>query len=173
MIGDFVRDKDAISACALIAEMTFDITSKDKSLFDKLIELYQKFGFYKERLISFTRKGKSGAQEILNMMEKFRENPPTMINRSKIIKIIDYLKSVSYNTKSGSKRDIDFPISNVLQFITDDGSKISMRPSGTEPKIKFYLSVNTELKIPDDFDQVNSLLDHKMDEIIDELGLNQ
>ncbi len=171
MIGDFVRDKDAVSSCAMIAEATAWAADTGKSLYELLIGIYLEFGFYKEKLLSVVRKGKAGAEEIQQMMERFRDNPPDTINNSKVIEIRDYLKSISIDMESGSESIIDLPASNVLQFFTDDGSKISMRPSGTEPKIKFYFGVKDDLKSADNFEKVNQALEDKLDAIITDLGL--
>nr|NQU90472.1 phospho-sugar mutase [Bacteroidota bacterium] len=171
MIGDFVRDKDAVASCAMIAEAAAWAGNKRKSLFDVLIDIYVEFGFYKEKLLSVTKKGKSGAEEIQKMMENFRANPPQSINSSKVILIKDYQSSKEFYTQTKIEKKINLPKSNVLQFFTADGTKISMRPSGTEPKIKFYFGVKDELKSKEDFDTVNAQLDEKLDRIIKELKL--
>ena len=166
MIGDFVRDKDAIASCMVIAEMTAWAKEQGKSLMDVLIDMYVEFGFYKEKLISVVKKGMSGAEEIEQMMVQLRENPPSEIAGSKLVKAIDYKASVEKNYLEGTEKMIDYPKSNVLQFFTEDGSKISARPSGTEPKIKFYFSVNENLKNKDDFDRVDALLEDRIEAII-------
>ena len=166
MIGDFVRDKDAIASCMVIAEMTAWAKDRGKSLMDVLIDMYVEFGFYKEKLISIVKKGMSGAQEIEQMMVQLRENPPSEIAGAKLVKAIDYKVSVEKNYEEGTEKTIDYPKSNVLQFFTQDGSKISARPSGTEPKIKFYFSVNENLKNKDDFDKVDAMLDERIEAII-------
>ncbi len=171
MIGDFVRDKDAVSSCAIIAELTAWAANNQKSLFDMLVDIYLQFGFYKERLLSVVKKGKAGAEEISKMMENFRSNPPKTINRSKVVKIKDYLTGKELNVKTGKTKNINLPKSNVLQFFTGDGTKVSMRPSGTEPKIKFYFSVKDKLKSKDDFTAVNEKLEKKIDAVIKSLGL--
>ncbi len=171
MIGDFVRDKDAVASCAIIAETTAWATCQHKSLFDVLIDIYIQFGFYKEQLLSVTKKGKSGAEEIQKMMENFRSKPPKTLNKSKIITIKDYLSSKELDVASGKSKKIDLPKSNVLQFFTEDGTKISMRPSGTEPKIKFYFSVKDELKSKEDFKVVNQKLEDKIELVIKDMGL--
>jgi len=172
MIGDFVRDKDAIASCMVIAEMTAWAKDQGKSLMDVLIDMYVEFGFYKEKLISIVKKGMTGAQEIEQMMVQLRENPPSEIAGVKLIKTIDYNASVEKDIVEGTEKSIDYPKSNVLQFFTEDGSKISARPSGTEPKIKFYFSVNEPLKNKDDFDKVDAELDEKIERIISDLKLN-
>jgi len=171
MIGDYVRDKDAVATCAMLAEITAWAANLRKTVFELLIEIYLEFGFYKESLISITRKGKSGAEEIQKMMENFRTKPPKKINNSEVVMIKDYLtcKAIDLRTKTESK--IELPSSNVLQFFTADGTKISMRPSGTEPKIKFYFGVKDQLHDKKDFDKVNQQLDEKIEKVIADLGL--
>jgi len=153
MIGDQVRDKDAISAVAMLCEMAAYEKSKGRSLYEKLLDLYVQFGYYQEDLISITKKGRNGQQEIAEMMEDFRNNPPKELAGSKVVELLDYEKQVKTNLVSGETEKITLPKSNVLQFITEDGSKISARPSGTEPKIKFYFSVNTQLPSKDQFEE--------------------
>ncbi len=146
MVGDFVRDKDAIASCAMIAEMCAYAADNGQSLYDLLIEMYIKFGYYQEKLISITKKGMKGEQEIAAMMDDFRNNPPTHFAGSKVTKISDYQAGIEKRLDTNDSTKMDYPSSNVLQFLTEDGYKISARPSGTEPKIKFYLSVNTGLE---------------------------
>ena len=172
LISDFVRDKDAISSCAFIAEMAAFAKNQGKSVYDMLLEMYQRFGFYKERLISVTKKGKKGAEEIQHMMQELRSNPPQQIAGSNLVKLIDYQQGTSLNLKEGREEKVDFPKSNVLQFFTEDGSKISARPSGTEPKIKFYISVNTQLPSAADYEDKNRELDAKIDQIIEDMQLH-
>lgn len=169
--GDFVRDKDAISSCALLAEMTAWAKENGMGLFGFLIEVYKEFGFYKEALLSITRKGKSGAEEIQQMMKNLRENPPKTIQGSPVAKLYDYQALTVTDLHTGAKESLDFPRSNVLQFTTEDGTKISARPSGTEPKIKFYFSVKESLGSAAEFDAVQDRLNEKIDKIIDELKL--
>lgn len=171
LVGSDVRDKDAIASCAFIAEMVAYAKDQGKDIFDFLIDLYLEFGYYKEHLISITKKGKAGAEEIQGMMKSFRENPPQEINGSTLVKVKDYDNQVEKNMITGEEIKIDLPKSNVLQFFTEDGSKISARPSGTEPKIKFYFGVKAELGSKADFDKVTEELDAKIDGIIDSLGL--
>lgn len=171
MVGDFVRDKDAVSACALLAETTAWAEYNGKSLYELLIEIYLKYGFYKERLLSVVRKGKSGAEEIQLMMERFRNNPPEKINGSKVVQIKDYLLKKDMDILTGDAKTIDLPKSNVLQFFLEDGSKISMRPSGTEPKIKFYFGVKESLNNAVQYEEMNKQLDAKIDAIIKDLVL--
>jgi phosphoglucomutase len=172
MIGDQIRDKDAVSSVALLCEMAAYEKSKGKTLFDKMIELYVQYGFYYETLISITKKGMNGQQEIAEMMEGYRQSPPSVINGSKVISLLDYELQKGINLITGTTWDINLPKSNVLQFITEDGSKISARPSGTEPKIKFYFSVNTKLTTAADFDEKQDLLQNRINGIIADMKLN-
>jgi phosphoglucomutase len=171
MIGSKLRDKDAVSAVAILCEMAAYEKNKGRSLFEKLIDLYVQFGFYKENLISITKKGMNGQKEIAEMMETFRSNPPKTINGSPVVQLLDYDLGSGKNLQTGESWDIKLPKSNVLQFILEDGSKISARPSGTEPKIKFYFSVNAKLDSPSDFDKVKAQLDSKIENIIMEMKL--
>lgn len=171
LVGDFVRDKDAVIASAMIAEMTAYAKDSGKSLFDFLIEMYLQFGYYKERLISITKKGQAGEEEIKKMMSDLRERPPEKINGSRLVMIKDYQSGVEKDLGKMKEKKIDLPASNVLQFFTEDGSKISARPSGTEPKIKFYFSVNDKLSSPEEFEKTGKQLDERIDGIIRDLGL--
>jgi len=146
LVGDFVRDKDAVTATLLICEIAAQTKQNGDNLLSYLDELYLKYGYYQEHLISVVKKGKKGAEEISQMMKNFRENPYTEIAGQKVVRIEDYQKSESRDLISNSNIQIDIPKSNVLIFYTKDGSKIAMRPSGTEPKIKFYISVNSKSK---------------------------
>ncbi len=170
--GDFVRDKDAISSCAMLAEMTAWAKDNGKSLFDLLIEVYQQFGYYKESLLSITKKGKKGKEEIAEMMHQLRTSPPASIQGSELLKLYDYDEGTIKDLKTGKKTKLKFPKSNVLQFVTADGTKVSARPSGTEPKIKFYFSVKAPLERKEDFDAVSASLDQKISNIISELRLS-
>lgn len=172
MIGNDIRDKDAVSAVALLCEMAAYEKSKGKTLFDKMIELYIQYGFYYEQLISITKKGMNGQQEIAQMMQGYRMNPPATINGSKVVTLLDYELQIGKNLITGATWPIFLPKSNVLQFITEDGSKISARPSGTEPKIKFYFSVMTTLENRAAFDEKYELLQTKIDCIIADMQLN-
>ncbi|MCZ6692743.1 MAG: phospho-sugar mutase [Bacteroidetes bacterium] len=172
MVSDFVRDKDAVAACSIIAEMAAYAKDQGSSQFDMMIDMYVEFGFYKEKLISLVKKGISGAEEIQKIMKDLRANPPSVINSSKLVKLIDYQTKVEKNLITGEEKPVQLPESNVLQFFTEDGSKISARPSGTEPKIKFYFSVNKPLDSAQNFDQVNAELDQKIELIITDMGLN-
>lgn len=171
LAGEFVRDKDAVMSCALLAETAAWAKNNGKSLYEELIDIYIEFGFYKESLISVVKKGKSGAEEIQKMMDEFRNSPPETINNSNVMLIHDFEKQVTYDQISHLRYDINLPKSNVLQFILNDGSKISVRPSGTEPKIKFYFGVHEKLEQKEDFEKVNEQLDDKIDDIIKSLGL--
>ena len=171
MIGDKVRDKDSVSAVALLCEMAAYEKANGRTLFDKLIDLYIQYGFYYENLISITKKGMNGQKEIAEMMEGYRSNPPATINGSKMIELLDYELSIAKNLITGESHAIALPKSNVLQFITEDGSKISARPSGTEPKIKFYFSVKTDLNNKAEFDEKFALLEGKIKGIIADMQL--
>ena len=171
MIGDQIRDKDAISAVALLCEMAAYEKSKGKSLFDKMIELYIQYGFYYETLISITKKGMNGQQEIKAMMEGYRQAPPASINGSAVEILLDYEMQEGKNLVTGESWKIHLPKSNVLQFITQDGSKISARPSGTEPKIKFYFSVHANLTDYAAFDATYAILQDKIKGIIADMQL--
>jgi phosphoglucomutase len=172
MIGNKVRDKDAVSAVAIICEMAAYEKNKGMNLYNKLIELYIKYGFYKESLISVTKKGMNGAAEIADMMKSYRENPPKIINGVAVAELLDYQVQKSTNFKTGEIKKIELPKSNVLQFILADGGKVSARPSGTEPKIKFYFSVNTKLDNVAGFDEAEKRLDEKIAGIISYMKLN-
>jgi phosphoglucomutase len=171
MIGDKVRDKDAISAVALLCEMAAYEKNKGRSLYDKLIDLYVQYSFYKEHLISITKKGMDGQQQIADMMAGFRNNPPKVLAGSDVVQLLDYELKKGKDLKTGQQWDIKLPKSNVLQFILADGSKISARPSGTEPKIKFYFSIKTKLKNGADFDKTSGGLDEKIKAIINDMNL--
>lgn len=171
MIGDKIRDKDAVSAVAIICEMAAVEKSKGRTLFDKLLDLYVQYGFFYEELISITKKGMNGAKEIAAMMQEYRDHPPTEIAGSKVAHLLDYQTLKSRDLISGKTTTLDFPKSNVLQFILENGDKISARPSGTEPKIKFYFSVNTELKDVNNFDDKLQQLQSRIQDIINSMGL--
>ena len=171
MIGDKVRDKDAISAVALLCEMAAYEKNKGRSLYDKLIDLYVQYSFYKEHLISITKKGMDGQQQIADMMAGFRNKPPKTLAGSDVVQLLDYELKKGKNLKTGEEWQIKLPKSNVLQFVLADGSKISARPSGTEPKIKFYFSIYTKLKNASGFDKTNAALDEKIKAIINDMNL--
>ncbi|TAH11187.1 MAG: phospho-sugar mutase [Sphingobacteriia bacterium] len=172
MIGDQIRDKDAVSAVGLMCEMAAYEKNQGKSLFDKMIELYLQYGFYYETLISITKKGMNGQKEIANMMEGYRTSPPSTINGSAVITLLDYQLQTGKNLQTGETWPISLPKSNVLQFITADGSKISARPSGTEPKIKFYFSVKTTLNSKAEFDAKQLELENRIKGIIQSMQLD-
>jgi phosphomannomutase len=171
MVGDFVRDKDAVTSTLLACEIGALTKANGSSFFKELIDLYCTHGFYKERLISITKKGKKGAEEIQNIMDQARQNPHQSINNSKVVCIDDYQLSVSKNMLNGSLSSISIPKANVLIFTTEDGSKIALRPSGTEPKIKFYISVNTLLSSKENYTETNNTLEQKIDNIIASMQL--
>jgi phosphoglucomutase len=171
MIGNDIRDKDAVSAVALLCEMAAYEKAKGKTLFDKMIELYMQYGFYYERLISITKKGMNGQKEIAAMMEGYRSSPPATIDGSEVVELLDYELQAGKNLLTGQTWNLQLPKSNVLQFITADGSKISARPSGTEPKIKFYFSVHTTLASKEAYDEIFSSLDNKIQRIIKDMSL--
>jgi phosphoglucomutase len=171
MIGDKVRDKDGVSAVALLCEMAAYEKEKGRSLYEKMIDLYVQYGFYKEQLISITKKGMDGQQQIADMMESYRNDPPKSINGSAVVKLIDYELQIGRNLEKGEEWATGLPKSNVLQFILADGSIISARPSGTEPKIKFYFSVNTSLKSAGNFEQVDKELDNRITRLISDMNL--
>jgi len=171
MIGNEIRDKDAISAVALLCEMAAYEKAKGRSLFDKMIELYMQYGFYYEQLISITKKGMNGQKEIAAMMEGFRTNTPKAIDGSEVVEMLDYEMQTGKNLLSGETWKLQLPKSNVLQFMTADGSKISARPSGTEPKIKFYFSVHTTLASKEAYDDTFAGLDQKIQRIIKDMSL--
>ena len=172
MVGDFVRDKDAVTSTLLAIEIATHAKANDSSFYQELINLYVEHGFYKERLISMTKKGIEGAQEIKQMMIDARENPLTEVNGSKVVRIEDYQLSVAKNLTNNTTETIEIPKSNVLIYYTEDGSKIALRPSGTEPKIKFYISVNTTLDNVSDFTTTEQKLEAKIDAIINDMQLN-
>jgi phosphoglucomutase len=171
MIGSQIRDKDAISAVALLCEMAAYEKNKGRSLYQKMIDLYVQYGFYKEHLISITKKGMNGQAEIAAMMQGYRDNTPTVINGSAVVQLLDYELQKGKNMQTGEEWAIHLPKSNVLQFILADGSKISARPSGTEPKIKFYFSVNAPLDKAEHFDAVHEQLNTRIQGIINDMGL--
>jgi phosphoglucomutase len=171
LVGDFVRDKDAVSSCAMIAEMAASAKDQGKTLFELMIQMYQEFGFYKEDLISITKKGHRGALEIQEMMQELRENPPKTIAGSKVVEISDFKTGFRRNLVTREEHATGLESSNVLQYLTEDGTKVSARPSGTEPKIKFYFSVKEPLASANDFDKVSQQLEYKIDAVIADLKL--
>ena len=171
MIGDQVRDKDAVSAVAILCEMAAYEKTKGKTLYQKLLDLYVAYGCYQEELISITKKGMNGQQEIAAMMDAFRKNPPKTLAGINVIELLDYEKQEKKNLGTQETQQIQLPKSNVLQFILEDGSKVSARPSGTEPKIKFYFSVKEPLARAEDYTMVKEDLNKKIKTITDEMSL--
>ena len=163
LVSDFVRDKDAVSACCMIAELAAVLKSQGRSLFDLLLQLYQKYGLYKTELLSLTKKGQDGVKEIADMMKHFRECPPQALENYKILKIKDFKTQKTYYPQNNKEEDILLPSSNVLQFFTEEGDKITVRPSGTEPKIKFYFEVRSDLQKAADFDEISAKLSEKIE----------
>lgn len=161
-VGELVRDKDAIISCAFIAEMTAYYKDKGTSLYNALLDMYVEYGVYKEELVSLTKKGKSGAEEIKAMMEKFRNNPPAQLGGSKVTTLKDYELRTETDLTNNTSKPLELPKSDVLQFITEDGSIVSARPSGTEPKIKFYCSVNAPLADKAQYKEVEAQLSGKI-----------
>jgi len=170
LVGEHARDKDAVVSCAMLAEMVAYYKDQGSSLYEAMIDMYLEYGFYKEKLIAIKKEGKAGAEEIKAMMERFRNHPPAVLGGSKVTEIRDYKSSIAKDMISGENSKIDLPSSNVLQFYTADGSIISARPSGTEPKIKFYCSVNEPLGEKAAFESVQEKLDAKLAKILDDLG---
>ncbi|RDY61225.1 phospho-sugar mutase [Flagellimonas nanhaiensis] len=171
MVGDFVRDKDAVTSTLLACEIATDAKANGSSFYQELINCYVQFGFYKEKLISLTKKGISGAEEIKQMLKDFKDNPVDSVQGSKVLWIEDYNTSVAKNVQTGEEKPIDLPKSNVLIYETEDGTRIAARPSGTEPKVKFYISTNAQLEKAEDYKSVNSQLEAKLEGIQSELNL--
>lgn len=172
MVGDFVRDKDAVTATLLACEIAATAKASGSSFYKELLKAYVDYGFYKEYLISLVRKGISGSQEIAQMMKDLRENPLKEINGEKVTMVEDYQTSKAHNILTGEIEDIDIPKSNVLIYYTENGTKIAARPSGTEPKIKFYFSVNTKLDSIDKFKETEKVLDEKIKAIVSDMKLS-
>jgi phosphomannomutase len=172
MVGDAVRDKDAVAATLLICEMAAQAKAKGSSIYKELLKLYLDNGFNKEHLVSLTKKGMDGLLEINQMMIDMRKNPLKEINGQRVIMLEDYQSSTAKNLLTDEVTTMDIPKSNELIYYTEDGSKICARPSGTEPKIKFYISVNTELEDVQDFKEVENILDNKIKNIITAMQLN-
>ena len=172
MVGDAVRDKDAVASTLLICEIAAQAKAKGSSVYKELLNLYVDYGFYKEFLVSITKKGIEGLEEINQMMVDMRTNPLKEINGERIVMMEDYKTSVATNLLSGEKETMLIPKSDVLIYYTEDGAKIAARPSGTEPKIKFYVSVNAALESVADFDEVNGILDTKINRILEDLKID-
>ena len=172
LIGEHVRDKDAVVSTVIIAEMAAYYKDKGSSLYEALIEMYVEHGLFQERLISVIKEGKAGAEEIQQMMAEFRNNPPATLGGSPVTILKDYHSQEITHLKNGSIEATNLPVSNVLQFVTEDGSIISARPSGTEPKIKFYCSVNTDLDSKHEYTSKSIKMEQKIDRILSDLGVN-
>lgn len=162
LVGDFVRDKDGVSACAMVSEIVAYYKTQGKTVQDVLAEIYMQFGFYKESLISVTKKGKDGAEQIQALMAGFRTNRPSEMNGIKVVKVVDVKESKVYDVKNGTESPLKMDKSNVIQFYLEDGSKISARPSGTEPKIKYYFSVNQPLADTASYQLTEAALDERL-----------
>ncbi|MDG1573470.1 phospho-sugar mutase [Robiginitalea sp. M366] len=171
MVGDFVRDKDAVTSTLLACEIAAQAKADGSSFYQELLQCYADFGCYRERLVSLTKKGMDGAAEIAQMMKDFRENPLKTLDGSEVVRIDDYNTAVSRDPRSGETAPIDLPRSNVLIYTTADGTRLAARPSGTEPKIKFYVSVNGPLDTPDGYEQAKTALEAKIDRVLAELNL--
>jgi phosphomannomutase len=172
MVGDFVRDKDANTSALLACEIAAHAKANNSSIYEMLLELYKKHGFYKEQLISLTKKGIEGADQIKQMMIDARENPLKEVAGEKVVLIEDYQLSTSKNLQIDEETTLDIPKSNVLIYYTENGSKIALRPSGTEPKIKFYISVNSTLNSVSEFNHIEKQLDTKIETILTDMKLN-
>ncbi len=172
MVGDFVRDKDAVTSTLLACEIGADAKARGSSFFSELIQCYVDYGFYKEKLVSLTKKGMSGAEEIKQMMIDFKDNPVTSLDGSQVVTIDDYNTATSRNLKTGEITPIDLPKSNVLIYTTEEGTRMAARPSGTEPKIKFYFSISAPLQHADDYKKVDQELDARLDRMVRELKLD-
>ena len=171
MVGDFVRDKDAVTSTLLACEIASQAKANGSSFYKDLIQCYVDYGFYKEHLVSITKKGITGAEEIKQMLKDFKENPVESVAGSKVEWIEDYNTSIAKNVLTGEEKTIDIPKSNVLIYETEDGTRIAARPSGTEPKVKFYISTNTKLEKTEDYKKVAAELDNKVKSILAELNL--
>lgn len=170
LIGDDVRDKDAIVSVAMIAEMAAYYKDQGSSLYEKLLDIYEEYGYYRERLVAVYKRGRQGEEQIQQMIQDFREQPPQSLGGSDVVTVKDYQSQEQHHLLTGETTATGLPASNVLQFVTSDGSMVSVRPSGTEPKIKFYCSVNDELANREAFDEVTQQLEEKIDRIVSELG---
>ena len=172
LVEDFVRDKDSVSAISIMAEIAAWAKEKGLNMIEMLQDIYLKYGFSREKGISLVRKGKSGAEEIAAIMKQFRENPPKELAGSKVSTIKDYQTLKQTNALTGETSDLEMPVtSNVLQYFTEDKTKVSIRPSGTEPKIKFYIEVHGEMKSAADYDKATSKADEKIEVIKKDLGI--
>lgn len=172
MVGDFVRDKDAVTAALLACELTAEAKSNGSSFFNTLMRSYETLGLYQENLVSLVKKGKTGAAEIERIMEEFRNNPPKILDGKIITHLEDYASATRHDLQSQQKETIPLPKANVLIFISEDGTRVAARPSGTEPKIKFYVSVNTRLDSAENYRKTKAVLDQKITRILAELGIS-
>lgn len=172
MVGDFVRDKDAVTAALLACELAAEAKSNGSSFFNALLSTYEKLGLFQEKLVSLVKKGKSGAAEIQRIMEQFRSNPPKTLNGSVVTHLEDYAIATRHDLQSLEKETIPLPKANVLIFISEDGTRVAARPSGTEPKIKFYVSVNTSMNSVENYRATKEVLDQKINRILAELGIS-
>lgn len=171
LAGDYVRDKDGVSAITLVAEAAAWARERGKTLWELLLDIYSEYGLYREKLINVVRKGAEGAAEIKGMMEGYRSTPPEEIAGSRVIRMNDFLEQVSRDLVTGENTPLMLEKSNVLQFFLADGTKISVRPSGTEPKIKYYFSANTEMNDPSQFETLWKGLEERIDAVIRDLKL--
>ena len=172
MVGDFVRDKDAVTSTLLACEIAAQAKANGSSFYKDLIDCYVDYGFYKEHLVAITKKGMSGAEEIKQMLKDFKDNPVASVAGSKVKWIEDYNTAIATNVLTGEEKVINLPKSNVLIYETEDGTRVAARPSGTEPKVKFYLSTNASLEDAKNFNEVNAALDTKIQTILSELQLS-
>jgi len=172
MVGDFVRDKDAVTSTLLACEIAAQAKANGSSFYKDLIDCYVDYGFYKEHLVAITKKGISGAEEIKQMLKDFKDNPVATVAGSKVKWIEDYNTATTKNVLTGEEKTMDIPKSNVLIYETEDGTRVAARPSGTEPKVKFYISTNTNLDTAADYKKVSAELDTKIQRILSELKLN-
>lgn len=171
LVGDFVRDKDAVISCCMFAEAAAWAKEQGKTMYDLLLDIYMQFGLYHEKLLSITKKGKAGLEEIKAMMDRFRTNTPESIAGYKVVRVYDYRQAIVRDLDHGKEEELDLPISDVLQFLLEDGSKITMRPSGTEPKIKFYFGTTTKLDDQEAYEKVTAMLDRRIEEMITDLDV--
>jgi phosphoglucomutase len=166
-----VRDKDAVTACALVAEMAAVAKSQGRTLYEEMQRMYAEYGLYVEDLISLTKKGQRGAEEIEEMMVALRKSPPTTLAGSPVVEVRDFKTGKIHDLRTGAEQSTGVESSNVLQFITEAGDKISARPSGTEPKIKFYFSVKEPLASVVDYEMTHQKAQAKIQRIIEEMQL--
>ena len=166
LIGDFVRDKDALTSSLLVSEICSELKANGSSFYERMIDCYIKYGFFKEKLYTLKKEGKKGAQEIKNIISSLKSNPPEKLLNDKILFIEDYESSIKINLETGEESEINLPKTNMIIFESQNGYKVAVRPSGTEPKIKYYFSVNCSLKNKSEFLQKNKLLDEKLSQLL-------